>query len=50
MVWEYDDPRMGRVRYTLTRTAEGAWREEGHASSDGGETWHKFFEMELRRR
>jgi hypothetical protein len=50
IVWGYDDPRMGRVRYTLTRTGEGAWREVGHASSDGGETWHQFFEMELRRR
>lgn len=50
VVWGYDDPRMGRVRYTLTRTAEGAWREEGHASSDGGETWRSFFAMELRRR
>lgn len=49
MVWGYDDPAMGRVRYTITRTAEGAWREIGEASRDGGESWHQFFEMELER-
>lgn len=48
IVWGYDDPRMGTVRYTITRTPEGHWREVGHATRDG-ETWHQFFEMELRR-
>lgn len=40
---------MGRVRYTITRTPDGAWREIGEASRDGGESWHQFFEMELAR-
>ena len=50
MVWGYDDPRMGRVRYTITRTEAGEWREVGDASSDGGATWRRFFEMVLTRR
>lgn len=48
-VWAYDDPRHGRVRYTITRTEDGAWHEVGHASRDGGESWHQFFEMRLDR-
>lgn len=49
IVWGYDDPRMGQVRYTITHTEDGAWHEVGHASRDGGESWHKFFEMRLER-
>ena len=49
VVWGYDDPRMGRVRYTISRTDDGTWHEVGHASRDGGESWHEFFEMRLRR-
>lgn len=49
LVWGYDDPAMGRVRYTITRTEAGAWHEVGHASGDDGETWHHFFEMTLQR-
>lgn len=48
IVWGYDDPAMGRVRYTITRTDDGAWHEVGHASRDDGESWHHFFEMTLR--
>lgn len=47
LVWGYDDPTMGSVRYTMTRTETGAWHEVGHASRDDGETWHHFFEMTL---
>lgn len=49
IVWGYDDPTRGKTRYTITRTAEGAWHEVGHVSPDDGETWHQFFEMALRR-
>jgi hypothetical protein len=49
MVWGYADPWMGRVRYTITRTADGAWFEEGHRSADDGASWQKFFEMTLTR-
>ena len=36
----------GKVRYTITRTAEGAWFEIGEYSRDG-QQWAKFFEMTL---
>lgn len=49
IVWGYDDPRLGRVRYTITRTEDGAWHEVGHASRDGGGSWDQFFEMRLER-
>ncbi|HEX6203292.1 MAG TPA: hypothetical protein VF100_09835, partial [Thermoanaerobaculia bacterium] len=48
LVWGYDDPRRGEVRYTIT-IAGGTWREAGEARRDGGE-WHPFFEMTLRKR
>lgn len=48
LVWGYDDPRRGTVRYTIT-VADGTWREVGDARRDGGE-WHRFFEMTLARR
>lgn len=47
MVWTYDDPGRGRARYTITYTDAGAWHEVGDASDDGGESWHRFFEMTL---
>ena len=46
IVWGFDDPRAGRVRFTVTRTPEGRWHEVGEASRDGT-TWMKFFEMSL---
>lgn len=48
LVWGYDDPRRGEVRYTIT-VADGTWREVGDARRDGGE-WHRFFEMTLAKR
>lgn len=50
VVWGYEDPQWGTVRYTLTHTDADEWHEEGHASADGGATWHRFFEMRLARR
>jgi hypothetical protein len=50
VVWGYDDPRLGTVRYTITRTDADQWLEVGDASRDGGATWHRFFEMRLGRR
>lgn len=49
IVWGYEDPRMGTVRYTITLTPDGAWHEIGEASSDDGVSWHQFFEMTLAR-
>lgn len=50
MVWGYEDPRMGRVRYTIERTEGDEWHEVGDASRDGGTSWYRFFEMRLARR
>lgn len=50
VVWGYEDPRFGTVRYTISLTPQGEWHEVGHASRDGGATWHRFFEMTLQRR
>jgi hypothetical protein len=50
VVWGYEDPRLGTVRYTLTRTEADEWLEVGDASRDGGATWRRFFEMRLARR
>lgn len=49
LVWGYDDPRAGRVRYTIWLDAQGQWRETGEASRDGGATWFPFLDMTLRR-
>lgn len=49
IVWGYDDPQLGTVRYTI-EAAEGVWREKGEATSDGGASWRQFFSMTLRRR
>lgn len=50
VVWGYEDPRLGTVRYTITRTDADEWYEVGDASRDSGETWRRFFEMRLARR
>jgi hypothetical protein len=49
LIWGYDDPRRGAVRYTITVSDAGEWVEVGDASRDG-EAWHRFFEMRLAKR
>jgi hypothetical protein len=46
-VWGFATDR-GRVRFTI-RIDGDEWREEGHFSPDGGETWIHFFQMDLTR-
>lgn len=48
IVWGYDDPRQGRVRYTITHTSDGEWLEIGETLRDGAPP-EQFFEMRLRR-
>jgi hypothetical protein len=45
--WSYDDPRAGRIRYTVVLTPDGRWSEIGERSADGGATWTRFYEMTL---
>jgi hypothetical protein len=49
VIWGYDDPRRGEVRYTITLSESGEWVEVGDSSQDG-ETWTRFFEMKLAKR
>jgi hypothetical protein len=44
-VWNMKDGSGNTVRYTISRTPEGAWREVGEFAKDGG--WIKTFEMTL---
>ena len=46
-VWSFTDPRGGRIRYTMTHTAQDEWNEVGEREAGG--TWVKFYEMTLRR-
>lgn len=48
VVWQFDEPRAGRIRFTLSVGDDGLWREIGEASRDG-KTWFKFFEMQLKK-
>lgn len=48
IVWGFDDPRAGRVRFTVSRTDDGRWHEIGETSRDGT-NWMQFMEMTLSR-
>jgi hypothetical protein len=48
LVWGFQIPRFGEVRYTITVTEKGQWSEIGEVSSDGKQ-WRKFFGMTLER-
>jgi S-adenosylhomocysteine hydrolase len=46
--WGFEDPRAGRIRYTVRFSAD-TWEEEGEISRDGGTTWMPFMAMTLKR-
>jgi hypothetical protein len=46
MVWAFDQPGAGRIRYTIRVDEQGRWHEVGDMSPDG-QRWHRFFEMRL---
>ena len=46
--WGFDIPQGGKIRYSISRSEKGEWREVGHFSRDGKE-WLPFFEMTLRK-
>jgi hypothetical protein len=48
LVWAFDQPGAGRIRYTIRLDEQGRWHEVGDRSSDG-QRWHRFFEMRLTR-
>jgi len=49
-VWSYQDPRLGKVRYTFNLADPNKWEEIGEFSRDGGKTWYKFIELKLNRK
>ncbi len=46
--WAMEVPQ-GKIRYSVTHTDNDGWFETGEFSSDG-ESWTKFFEMDLKRK
>ncbi|HEX2079089.1 MAG TPA: hypothetical protein VHG08_15300 [Longimicrobium sp.] len=48
LVWAFDQPGAGRIRYTIRLDEQGRWHEVGDMSPDG-QRWHRFFEMRLTR-
>jgi hypothetical protein len=48
LVWAFEAPGAGRIRYTIRLDELGRWHEVGDRSSDGRQ-WHRFFEMRLTR-
>jgi hypothetical protein len=47
IVWGFQDPRAGEIRFTIMLNEKGQWFEVGEMSRDNGKTWLKFFEMTL---
>jgi hypothetical protein len=45
--WGFQMPA-GTIRYTI-KTADNVWSEIGEFTRDGGKTWMKFFEMNLKK-
>lgn len=49
--WGFENPHMGRIRYTLRISADGTtWHEIGEMSRDGGTTWFQTMEMTLQKK
>jgi hypothetical protein len=48
VVWGFEDPHAGHIRFTMTRNAAGQWHELGERSADGV-GWTPFMEMTLDR-
>lgn len=47
--WGFDVPT-GKIRYSIQLDASAnTWNEIGEFSNDKGSTWHKFFEMNLKK-
>jgi hypothetical protein len=46
--WGFDTPQ-GKIKYSITIRSGNLWNEIGEFSRDGGVTWLKFFEMNLKK-
>ena len=47
IIWGFEDPRAGQIRFTIKINEKGQWFEIGEMSRDNGKTWLRFFEMTL---
>jgi hypothetical protein len=46
--WGFDIPNRGKTRYSIKLDPTATWNEIGEFSADGN-TWNKFFEMNLKK-
>jgi len=49
LVWGFKIPNIGETRFTVVLNEQGNWFEIGEFSRDGGKTWMKTLEMELKK-
>jgi hypothetical protein len=49
LVWGFQHPQAGHIRYTVTLSPTGEWHEIGERSADGDSGWTRFLEMRLQR-
>lgn len=49
LTWGFDTPDGGEVRYVIRRPEPDVWHETGAFRAAGGDDWHPFIEMTLRR-
>ena len=45
--WSYNESASGKMRFVITRSADGKWTEVGEASKDDGATWTKTIDLVL---
>ena len=50
VVWGFAKSSTDQVRYEISHTADGKWKEIGYVSTDGGKTWKQNMEMLLSRK
>ena len=50
MTWGFSAGNGERVRYDISLTSDGKWKEIGYLSKDDGKTWTKNLEMLLSRK
>ena len=45
--WSYNESASGKMRFIITRSADGKWTEVGETSKDDGATWTKTIDLVL---
>lgn len=47
VIWQFQPPQAGIIRYTINIKGNDSWVEIGEMSHDDGKTWRQFFAMKL---